>query len=131
MAAAPRLVDRWNLHRLRNFASWRLGVNRLFLIDSLNAELQAATPRKKKTGTMTRRPKWMLPNEVANLSARDFHGLRRIIDPPQFLHLPILHRAFDQLIAQHSDDAAADEERARVAVPVDARSATGIVDGSF
>src|SRR5688572_24073692 len=52
---------------------------------------------------------------------------RRIIDAANFGDLRSHDPAFDDFVAEQREHAIPDEERARVAVPVDARSAAAVV----
>src|SRR6185503_115847 len=65
---------------------------------------------------------------AAMLSSMPQEGQRRgEVDAPHFLDAARAHLALDDLVAHEGEDAAADEERTRVAVPVDTRSAAAVV----
>src|SRR5439155_24849505 len=60
------------------------------------------------------------------LATGDCDRLRRVIDATRLLHAAISQVALDDFVAQQREHAAANEQRARIAVPIDARRAAGI-----
>src|SRR5262249_43086134 len=55
----------------------------------------------------------------------------RVIHAAEFLHPTVVEFAFDDLVTQQREHSAAQEQWSRIAVPIDARCATLIVDCSF
>src|SRR5215213_7068414 len=52
-----------------------------------------------------------------------------VADAARFVEAAAVERAFDQLVAEEGEDAAAEEEGAGVAVPVNAGGAAAVVGG--
>src|ERR1700674_783736 len=60
-------------------------------------------------------------------AACDFDPTWRVADPPHLMHPAVVEKPFDNLVAEQCQHAAADEERSRIAIPVNARSPARVV----
>src|SRR6266404_3921055 len=61
-------------------------------------------------------------------ASRDLRPWRRIANPARLSHAAVFQTSFDDLVAEQRQHSPAHEQRTRVAVPIDAGSATTIVD---
>src|SRR2546425_11838769 len=66
-----------------------------------------------------------------SLILRNRDALWRIVNSSQFAHAAFFEITFHDLVSQQRQHATAHEDRSRVAIPIDARSAARIVDGFF
>jgi hypothetical protein len=54
-----------------------------------------------------------------------------VVDPPEFMHASVVDRAFDDLVTQQRKHSAAQEQRSRVSIPINARRTALIVNRSL
>src|SRR6185503_19372456 len=98
-----------------------LGVSFGFKHKEQNTKIQ--DPRSK-----TKNPR---PKTTPSFPARQVLPARRVVDAAQFFHATVVDRAFGDLVTEQGKHSPAQEQRSRVAIPVDARCTTVIVRSVF
>ena len=102
-----------------------LRVLRASVVKFSQQELTTETRRTlRKIGLFRTEPKLLLATGNGD-------SLRRVIDAARLLQSAVSEIAFDDFVTEQREHAPANEQRPRVAVPIDARCAAGIVRRFF